>query len=40
MLESGIKALHGQSLVLPKHELHWPSRERLAQRFDEFMSWS
>lgn len=39
ILESGIKALHGKQIVLPKDKKNWPSQELLAIRFEEFKRW-
>lgn len=39
ILESGIKALHGKQIVLPKAKKNWPSQELLAIRFEEFKQW-
>lgn len=36
MLEQGLKALEGKSLILPRHEELWPDRDRLAIRFEEY----
>lgn len=38
MFEYGVKALAGRSIHLPKRVADYPSRDRLAQRFEVFMS--
>lgn len=35
-LETAIKALHGQTIRLPRHEQDRPNRDYLAERFDAF----
>lgn len=37
MFEHGVKALNGRIIHLPSREVDFPSRDRLAQRFDEFL---
>ena len=37
MLQHGLKALHGESLTLPRHVQHQPDRDALAARFEEFL---
>lgn len=39
ILEGGLKALHGADLMKPRSKKHWPDRDRLAVRFDEFKNW-
>lgn len=38
MLEHGLQAMHGRTLVLPAHPTDRPDRDRLARRFDEFLA--
>lgn len=38
MFEHGVKGLHGKLLRLPSREVDFPNRDRLAQRFEEFIS--
>jgi putative restriction endonuclease len=37
MLKYGIQFLDNNKLILPKNKKHWPDRERLEMRFDEFL---
>ena len=37
MLEQGIKAMAGRSILLPTRKADWPDRHRLAERFDSFL---
>ena len=37
MFEHGVKALDGRVIHLPSREIDFPSRDRLAQRFEEFL---
>ena len=39
ILESGLKALHGQELHLPRKKKNWPRKELLALRFEQFEKW-
>ena len=39
LLEDGLKAFHGKSLLLPDNPRHWPDRDLLALRFDQFSEW-
>ncbi|MEY4642276.1 MAG: hypothetical protein RLZZ227_2270 [Pseudomonadota bacterium] len=39
ILESGLKALHGQRIDLPSDRLNWPKRELLELRHEQFKSW-
>lgn len=36
MLKYGIQAMHGRRLELPARKADWPSRDRLAARFEQF----
>ncbi len=36
MLEHGLKELRGRDLILPRTPEHWPDKDRLALRFEEF----
>ncbi|UJP09389.1 HNH endonuclease [Microbacterium sp. KUDC0406] len=36
MLRHGLQDMHGRVLTLPKREKDWPSRERLATKFEAF----
>ena len=38
MLEHGLKALHGQRLLLPRRPEARPDRERLEARWEQFLS--
>jgi putative restriction endonuclease len=38
MLQHGLKELEGAKLVLPTARVHWPNREALAWRFEQFKS--
>lgn len=40
ILESGLKALRGKEIILPKEKKNWPSQELLAIRFEEFTRWT
>ncbi|MDD4962105.1 MAG: HNH endonuclease, partial [Candidatus Marinimicrobia bacterium] len=37
MLKYGIQSLENHRLILPQHKKDWPDRERLEQRFGEFL---
>jgi putative restriction endonuclease len=37
MLKHGIQEMEGISLTLPRRQVDWPSREALADRFDQFV---
>lgn len=37
MLKYGIQALHNHMILLPYNKVHWPDRDRLAQRYEIFM---
>jgi len=37
MLVVGLQQIHGQRIYLPRRAVDWPSRDRLAQRFDLFL---
>lgn len=39
MLEHGLQAMHGRSLILPARAADRPDRDRLAARFEEFRAW-
>lgn len=39
ILEGGLKALHGQRLVLPSDKKNWPSKDLLDIRYGEFKDW-
>ena len=39
LLEDGLKAFHGKSLLLPDNPRNWPDRDLLALRFDQFSEW-
>jgi len=36
MLEVGLKAINGQSIILPKSKKDYPDRDRLAKRYEDF----
>lgn len=36
LLESGIKGYHNKKIMLPNDEGHWPDKDSLAARFEEF----
>ncbi len=36
MLEHGLQRLNGSRLVLPRKSIHWPDRDRLAERYEVF----
>ncbi|MDB5725795.1 MAG: hypothetical protein JWQ16_2549 [Novosphingobium sp.] len=38
MLEQGIKAMRGKSLMMPSRTIDWPDRGRLATRFEQFQA--
>jgi len=38
MLQHGLQEMDGRNLILPKRRTDRPSRERLAERFEEFKS--
>lgn len=38
MLEQGIKAMRGKSLVMPSRTIDWPDRGRWAARFEQFQA--
>jgi putative restriction endonuclease len=38
MLEQGIKAMAGRTILLPDRKTDWPDRDRLAARFDAFLA--
>lgn len=39
LLEGSLKALHGNMLSLPQKKAHWPNKDLLTIRFDEFQKW-
>ncbi len=38
MLKHGLVEMHGQKLELPRAEVDWPDRDRLARRYEAFLS--
>jgi putative restriction endonuclease len=38
MLEQGIKAMRGKSIIMPSRQMDWPDRNRLAARFEQFQA--
>jgi putative restriction endonuclease len=37
MLKYGLQSMHGNRLILPKHKVDFPDRERLEYRYEQFM---
>ena len=38
MLKHGLQGMHGQKIILPKEQAHWPSRQGLEERYAKFKS--
>jgi hypothetical protein len=38
MLKYGLQSLENKQIILPRHEIDYPDRERLEKRFSDFLA--